>query len=146
MNPKALLILVAVCLTTGVAIGRCGEPPPDIQTRTVKVPDTKVITKEVETVVVKPIPDSCEMIVDMIDKIVNSTGRVAATGSEIKRNMFGVTVDQLRDLRTLSEIQNDLNRQVKNLDDHLIEALELNERMSGRLQVCYDDMEKAGEE
>lgn len=80
---RAVLIVLAVVLALGIAIGKASGPDPEIRYKVIH--DTKTVTKTVEVEVPAPISPDCVRAFQYAKRLVKAADRFDLQGTEITR-------------------------------------------------------------
>lgn len=134
--------LAGMSFLVGMSVYSCAATDiPDARVAVVEKPVVKThVVHETEYVTV-PLPDSCETFVDMVQLVTDAASDVNRSGTAITVKAQEITPAIMQDPRAVNEFNIFFVDAKNDLDDALIVALENNERLAYRLQVCKDDIQ-----
>lgn len=115
------------------------------------IPETRVVTVEKPVVHIKheketvyetrPLPDSCETAIDMVQIVTDAGGDVGRRAAEMVEAIATVNPTIMQDPMKVNEVYGSLNTSKIKLDDALTIQLQKNTSLDFKLDACIADIE-----
>lgn len=140
MGAKSTLVVAGIALCVGFSINSCSEPIPE--TRVVKVPQVRVVTKTVE---VKsdpiPIPESCYKAFDLAQEISVPDSDMTGAAGAILAQMSDVERNALRDdFKAMNAALEKVRKNKELLGISSNKAAEVRQALATMVSLCKKDL------
>lgn len=140
MSFKSTSIIAGVALCVGFSINSCSEPIPE--TKVIRVPTTKVVTKTV-TVAAPPekLPQSCLDALAAVEAVGVADERMTKAAGDIRAQMPDVERNALRDdFKAMNKAIEIVFKAEDTLGTAAHESSDLRERVRVTSELCSRDM------
>lgn len=143
MRRRSVVALAGISLFAGYYIGAVANGgTPDTRVVTVHTPAKTIVhTKHDTEYVTRPLPDSCETVIDMLHETVKAHSKVGKVAGDILLNVGEISPAVAGDPQRVTEILSTIYTDKIALDDHLTTALQMETMMESALNRCDADIE-----
>lgn len=147
MRAKPVVALAGISLFAGYYIGAVShDHVPDTRVVTVHTPGKVVTHTEHETkIVTKPLPDSCETVVDMLDTLVAAGAKLDGDSGDLLRQVEQIGPTALMSPQDVANIYSKIAKLKQAMDDDLSYSLDVQNGLPEKVSTCRDDVEASNE-
>lgn len=143
----ATAVVAANTIHLGEAAFNVISPPiPEQSVHVVHTPEKVVTHVETKTVYeTKPLPDTCETVVDNLNAYLQRAVVVQRNGARIQQKMEGVTVAIMEDPNAVNDYLRYLQKTNGLLEGATFDLLNINSQMEIQMSKCNSDISKSND-